>query len=79
MSTKLKLFLTSGLTLSVDNEDTIHYEGRLVDVHELFEGIKKEKYMIEFNVELEHEGKLVHHDYAIPHDRLSWAMVEVCK
>lgn len=88
--TSLKIFLTSGVTLTVKENETIQYAEleEKPSLHEL--GVKindsiKNKENVVFNVIIPHKytnekGKEktqeVKHYYNIPYDRISWFMLE---
>lgn len=86
--TTLKLFLTSGITLTVGSDEEIYINGDgTYGLHDLADLVKicvETKAMLEFTAELKHEydelgeiktQKVTHH-YSIPSDRISWFMIE---
>lgn len=83
--TTLKIFLTSGITLTVSEKEKIHINGKDdLTLHELIEVIKyaiSNKMMLEFMVEIDHKydekkKQKVKHYYNIPYDKISWFMIE---
>ncbi len=76
----LKIFLTSGVTLTKKFEDKIfdrnNKEIKIEDlVVEIERCINKEDTLV-FIAEMKHEEQTVKHYYHIPHDRISWFMLE---
>lgn len=78
----LKLFLTSGVTLTVNGDEDIFIHDSEADVYELYEHVSQlmsEDFNepVEFTVHLEdkEDNKYVHH-YNVPVNRISWFMIE---
>lgn len=85
--TTLKLFLTSGITLTVGEDEKITVNHEECDLSYLAEYIREcvlVKHMLEFTAVIDHtyvdgeETKVqkVTHHYCIPVDKISWFMIE---
>lgn len=90
-NTTLKIFLTSGVTLTVSNREKIIIDkisATLDDLYDYIDTRLQEKHApIEFQVEIDHtymsEEKTpkklhqeVKHYYNIPYDKVSWFLIE---
>lgn len=88
-NSSVKLFLTSGITLTATDKETImipndygyYYECDLDDFYEYLEFKLNSNLSVKFNMNIENELKdgevqVVNHSYNIPYDRISWIMRE---
>ena len=92
-NTTLNLYLTSGLSIKVFEDNDVFVDGNKVNLNELLTHIRVSYELgkvVQFNViipNLVEDGKdengltikdvqMVTHEYNIPHDRLSWFMIE---
>lgn len=87
--TTLKLFLTSGVTLTVgSDEEVMNMKNESLDLFSLsnlIDEVLKEKSKLEFVAVIKHKYKNekgkedeqeIKHYYNIPSDRISWYMIE---
>lgn len=86
--TSLKLFLTNGVTLTVNDDEEIKVGESKVDLDWLIDFIGNcidEKETIVFNVKINHKYKddnnkeysqEIKHYYNIPYEKISWYMLE---
>lgn len=85
----LKLFLTSGITVTVGNDEKVmdmeHNELDLYTLGSLIKQAIENKKNLEFVAEIKHpykdeKGKMleqeIKHYYNVPSDRISWFMIE---
>ena len=81
MEKTIKLFLTSGVTLTVREQDELYVYGNAnATIHDLYDYIKTQmncNEQVEFQAFMkDKDGKLFTHTYYLPHDRISWFMIE---
>lgn len=83
----LKIFLTSGITLTINREDKVEIDGKIKTLEELFQDIELNyatKRNLKFNVEMEmiddnKKKKTIYHRYFVPYERISWYIIEEVK
>lgn len=88
-NSSVKLFLTSGITLTATDKDTItmpndygyDYECDLDEFYEHLEMKLDNKMSVKFDMSIDNELKdgevqVITHSYNIPYDRISWVMRE---
>lgn len=74
---ELKIFLTSGLTITVKSDEKIVAKDQVTNILGICDLIEKEKSLVKFSSVLkDKEGKKIVHHYFIPKERISWYLIE---
>ena len=74
---ELKIFLTSGLTITVKSDEKIVAKDEVTNILGICDLIEKEKSLVKFSSVLtDKDGKKIVHHYFIPKERISWYLIE---